>query len=73
MNGIIHPASNPQNGPKPQSLNEIYENIFKYTDKVVNLVKPQKVLYLAIDGVAPRAKLNQQRSRRFASAKEAEE
>lgn len=58
MNGIIHPASNPPSGPKPQSLNEIYENIFKYTDKVVNLVKPQKVLYLAIDGVAPRAKLN---------------
>ena len=40
MNGIIHPCSHPQNGPKPQSENEIYENIFKYTDKIVNLVKP---------------------------------
>lgn len=74
MNGIIHCCSHPNDADAHFRITEetIFKNIFLYVEILFRTIKPQKLFFMAVDGVAPRAKINQQRSRRFKSAKEAE-
>ena len=51
-------------------LEELWAAVMRSIDELVHLIKPKKALFLAVDGVAPRAKMNQQRARRFRSARD---
>ncbi|KAK2960855.1 putative 5'-3' exoribonuclease 1 [Blattamonas nauphoetae] len=73
-NGIIHNATHGNAGVIGQlSEEDMIAGIFEYIDRLVQIARPKKLLYIAVDGVGPRAKLNQQRSRRFRAARDREE
>lgn len=72
LNGVIHNATHGDSitqGVKTEDTVASY--IMGYISHIFKQVKPRKVMFIAVDGVAPRAKLNQQRSRRYRSALDA--
>ena len=75
MNGIIHNCSHNNNEDVRFRISEeqIFLATFAYIEHLFSKIKPKKLFFMAIDGVAPRAKMNQQRSRRFRTAKDADD
>mgnify|MGYP000924455192 CR=1 FL=1 len=53
----------------PRGFEEIYNRVIEYVDLLVDKVNPQKFLFISVDGVVPRAKVNQSRERRFKGGK----
>jgi len=75
MNCIIHPCFHPQDDMHadtdvcpPTTVTEVLESIFEYLDRLFRIVRPRRLLYLAVDGVVPCAKMNRVRRGRFHSA-----
>lgn len=61
-----------RNKIKMPAIDDLYLKIQQKVNDVIQTVNPRKSIYLAIDGVAPRSKQNQQRQRRFRAAMESE-
>ncbi|KAK9235780.1 XRN 5'-3' exonuclease N-terminus-domain-containing protein [Lipomyces kononenkoae] len=74
MNGILHNCTHKDSDDATFRMSEdqMFIAIFSYIELLFDKVKPKKVFFMAVDGVAPRAKMNQQRSRRFRTALDAE-
>lgn len=74
MNGIIHNCTHKDTDSPTFRLTEdkMFIAIFNYIEHLFGKIKPKQLFFMAIDGVAPRAKMNQQRSRRFRTALEVE-
>ena len=68
INGIIHNVSHNNDvtvACTPKTSPQIYKDVCLVIDSILKLIRPKKLLMISADGVAPRAKMNQQRSRRF--------
>ena len=74
MNGIIHNCTHKDSDSPTFRMTEdkMFIAIFNYIEHLFSKIKPKQLFFMAIDGVAPRAKMNQQRARRFRTALDAE-
>lgn len=74
MNGIIHNCTHSDSDSPTFRMTEdqMFIRIFNYIEHLFGIIQPKHLFFMAIDGVAPRAKMNQQRARRFRTALDAE-
>ena len=73
MNCLIHPACRSILSKADKSISKkelelkMLNSVRDYLTKVVTFANPTELLYISIDGPAPKAKMSQQRQRRFRS------
>lgn len=68
LKGIIHTSTHNNTESFDATEGEMMRAIFAALELLVEIARPKKLLFVSVDGVAPRAKMNQQRQRRFKSA-----
>lgn len=57
MNSILHACTHSNDDTLTRLTDDqMYSAIFNYIDHLFQIIKPKKTFYMAIDGVAPRAK-----------------
>jgi 5'-3' exonuclease len=72
-NCLLHPQcfkilnDNPHLDDHEKLEDKMIKQCIKYLDEVIYFINPSKEVYIAIDGVAPVAKMKQQRQRRYKS------
>jgi 5'-3' exonuclease len=75
-NCLLHPqcfkvlADNPKLKNQTELEEKMIEGCIEYLKYIIEYSDPKKLIYIAIDGVAPVAKIKQQRMRRFKSVKD---
>ncbi|PQE23822.1 putative KEM1-multifunctional nuclease protein [Rutstroemia sp. NJR-2017a BBW] len=74
MNGIIHNCTHKDSDDATFRMSEeqMFIAIFNYIEHLYGKIKPKQLFFMAVDGCAPRAKMNQQRARRFRTALDTE-
>jgi len=73
MNCMIHPMcfetlhdiKDNKQVDRQRLENKMIRNVISYLEKMITIANPQKGIYVAVDGVAPVAKMKQQRLRRY--------
>eukprot|EP00930_Biecheleria_cincta_P105722 TRINITY_DN9864_c0_g1_i2.p1 TRINITY_DN9864_c0_g1~~TRINITY_DN9864_c0_g1_i2.p1 ORF type:complete len:911 (-),score=145.76 TRINITY_DN9864_c0_g1_i2:119-2812(-) len=70
FNGTVHGCMD--EWTLQENEDQLFQLIEAQLALLISIVTPKVLLFVALDGVAPRAKMNQQRSRRFRAARDKE-